>query len=278
MTIEEMRERKRELGYSYEMLSKISGVPLGTVQKVLGGVTKSPRYDTILALEQALTEPLCVRDSGNREEAAAVRSPMAAYRVDAPGAGAGKNPGAYTLEDYYALPEEKRVELIDGKFYDMAAPTAAHQLIGGEIFSVFRDHIRRSRGACIPLFAPVDVQLNRDEKTMLQPDVLILCDRGKLRRGVIYGAPDLVVEILSASTISRDMIVKMNQYYMAGVREYWIVDPKGRKIRVYQFGTGEEPSYQEYDGNEKVPVGIWDGACQVDFGEIFAYLDSLEGI
>ena len=108
MTIQEMRERKKELGYSYGQIADLSGLPVGTVQKVLGGITASPRYETLLALEKVLNpkKPSGVSD--------------VAYKYQA------KSQGQYTVEDYYQFPEERRAELIDGWIYDMSAPTSAH--------------------------------------------------------------------------------------------------------------------------------------------------------
>ena len=116
MTIKEMQERKRELGYSYAQIAELSGVPVGTVQKVLGGITMTPRYDTIMALERVLGErqPMAVRES-------------VSYGT--------KKQGEYTLEDYYTYPDDVRIELIDGVIYEMSAPTSAHQLIAGFIYS-----------------------------------------------------------------------------------------------------------------------------------------------
>ena len=95
MTIQEMQERKRELGYTYAQIADLSGLPLGTVQKVLGGITLTPRYETIMALERVLGEqPSTMRESA------------ASYFV--------KKQGEYTLEDYYKIPDDIRVELIDG--------------------------------------------------------------------------------------------------------------------------------------------------------------------
>ena len=107
MTVEEMRRRKKELGYTNEKISELSGVPLGTVQKIFAGVTSSPRYDTLMALERLL------KAADNRIEEAVM-----AYQI--------KKQGEFTLEDYYELPDERRVELIDGVFYDMASPTSIH--------------------------------------------------------------------------------------------------------------------------------------------------------
>lgn len=113
MTVEEMKQRKKEFGYSNEKLSELSGVPLGTVQKVLAGVTRSPRYETLIALERVLK-----KQTDSIGEALPETSE--------------KRQGAYTVEDYYLIPKERRVELIDGVIYDMASPTAIHQILSTE--------------------------------------------------------------------------------------------------------------------------------------------------
>ena len=183
--------------------------------------------------------------------------------------------GEYTLEDYYALPDEKRVELIDGVFYEMASPGSIHQILVSRIFLSLANYIDSNKGTCVPLISPMDVQLDKDDKTMLQPDVLIVCDREKFRKGIVYGAPDLVVEVLSKSTHSKDMIIKLNKYYNAGVREYWIIDPGNRQIIVYKFEEGLE--FVVYDADSVVPVGIFDDECTVDFGKLFEYVSFLDG-
>lgn len=93
MTINEMKEKKKEKGYSYAKIAELSGVPLGTVQKIFSGETESPRYDTLTALEQVFNEQLEVREPGGL------------YKV--------RKNGEYTIDDYRALPDEQRVELID---------------------------------------------------------------------------------------------------------------------------------------------------------------------
>ena len=127
MTVSEMRKRKKDLGYTNEKISELSGVPLGTVQKIFAGVTDSPRYDTLQALEKVFV----------KEWSMLVES-VTAYQV--------KRQGEYTLDDYYALPDERRVELIDGVIYDLSAPTSIHQLIGSEIQECFRSYIREKGG------------------------------------------------------------------------------------------------------------------------------------
>ncbi len=90
--------------------------------------------------------------------------------------GAKRVQGEYTLEDYYALPDDQRVELIDGVLYDMSAPYTTHQIASFEICMQLAAYINSQKGLCRALFAPVDVQLDCDDKTMLQPDVLVVCD------------------------------------------------------------------------------------------------------
>lgn len=294
MTIEEIRRRKRELGYTNQQMAELSHLPLATVQKVLGGTTQSPRYQTIRALS-AVFEKSGDRSGGGYAEAqkefpktaGAVRDPGAAYAAYAPEDGPGTvrypRQGSYTIEDYLALPDEQRVELIDGVFYDMAAPTTPHQLIGGEVYAQLRAFLLEKKGSCIPFVSPVDVRLDRDERTMVQPDVCVVCDPSKIMRRGIDGAPDLVVEIFSPSTKMKDLLIKLGKYLRAGVREYWMVDPDQKAVTRVLF---EEPSGEYTEGDLKmetfpfekpVPVGIFGDVCVIDFGEIaerYAFLFS----
>lgn len=271
MKIEEMKARKHELGYSYEQISELSGVPVGTVQKVLGGITKSPRCSTLQALEKVLKDSTWDLPYENLSESSkdsdTIAEPAAAYSVKI------RQSGEYTLDDYYALPDEHRAELIDGVFYDLAAPTSTHQLLGGKIYQVLAEYINRKKGNCIPAYAPLDVQLDCDDRTMVQPDVLVVCDREKFKRGVVFGAPDLVIEILSKSTGKKDRYLKLMKYANAGVREYWMVDPDCKVVIVYDLEQDLPPKI--YGFQEKVPVGIFAGKCEVDFSEIYEYVKFL---
>lgn len=251
MTITEMKKQKKVFGYTNEKIAELSGVPLGTVQKIFAGVTESPRYDTLLALEKAFHQ------YPDRVGEAATQYPV-------------KKQGEYTLDDYYALPDERRVELIDGIIYDMASPTSIHQIISTSIWRELMEYIEKKKGNCIPMVAPLDVQLDCDDKTMVQPDVLIVCDRDKVIRRCVYGAPDFIVEILSPSTKKKDMFVKLNKYMNAGVREYWIIDPKQKRILVYDFESETYPEIYGFDA--KVPVAVFDGECEVDFEAIYEYV------
>ncbi|MDD6207267.1 MAG: Uma2 family endonuclease [Clostridiales bacterium] len=252
MTIEEMRAKKQEIGYSYAQISELSGVPLGTVQKIFSGETTSPRYDTLQALEQLFTRRNMVREE--------------------PAYSAHKQ-GSYTVDDYRALPEEKRVELIDGYFYDMSAPTFLHQRIGGEVYRQIANFIMEHEGDCQPLIAPVDIQLDCDEKTMVQPDVAILCADGKIRWWGVFGAPDFILEIISPSTKRKDYTKKLTKYMAAGVREYWILDPYQKKLLVYFFESEECPVI--YGLDQPVPIGIYQGELEIQFEHIARWVEDV---
>ena len=276
MTLDELKQRRIELGFSYQELSELSKVPLGTIQKVFGGITSRPRRETILKLESVLGK------KEQRVPSVEVRDAAAAYQYEdrrrhVPNPETNTHEydrqGEYTLEDYYALPEEQRVELINGVFYDMGAPTSPHQIIGGEIHAQLLSFRNTRKGPCLPMMSPVDVQLDRDNRTMVQPDVIIVCDRSKITYKGIFGAPDFIVEVLSPSTRKKDMTLKMSKYIDAGVREYWLIDPRTRQVVVLFFN--HTATTEIYTFLDKIPVGIWDGECMVDLSGAAELLDEL---
>ena len=281
MTLDEMKKKKTDLGYSYEQISERSGVPLGTVQKIFGGITKNPRYETLQALSGAFVSEESISVSYKRYHPvdgftkgisdSLLKESAAEYVCGSSSdqEKCQKKQGEYTIEDYYALPDERRVELINGVFYDMAAPDTVHQAISVYISNIFFNHIRENHGTCRVFCAPLDVQLNKDDKTVVQPDILVLCTKEKDRKKLIFGAPDLVIEILSDSTRGRDLVLKLNKYCEAGVREYWAVDPRNRAVTVFTFQ--EEIEAVTYDACACVPVGIWGGRCVIDLAELFDY-------
>ncbi len=269
MDIEKLKKRKQELGYSMAQLSENSGIPLGTLQKIFNGETKQPRYETMQALERALgpkEKPRTYLDALSDIDTLMVSEAALAYGK--------KRQGEYTLEDYYALPDDQRVELIDGVFYDMASPRAPHQFAAGEIYRQISTYIMERGGQCIPFVAPLDVQLDCDDKTMLEPDVGILCDRSKLRNGIIFGAPDFLVEVLSPSTRMKDQGVKLMKYLHAGVRECWMIDTERRLVVTYYFE--ESPRTVIYGFEDSIPVRIYDGDLQINLSGILPWLEEGE--
>ena len=240
MTVERLKQLKIELGYSNSKLSEASGVPLGTVNKILSGETKNPRYETIKALENALTKDRYIYKE--REESfsqSKVQENTLPY---------------FTINDYYALNDDKRHELIDGVLYDMAAPSIAHQRIVSELMWQINSFIRENRGKCEPLLAPKDVKLDKDDRTMVQPDLIIVCNPDMIKRWGVEGAPDFVLEVVSPSSISRDYIKKACKYQEAGVREYWIVDPIKSRLLVYYFEESSSPYIQGLEGQFGVKI------------------------
>lgn len=133
-----------------------------------------------------------------------------------------------------AYREEAQEERIDGKTVMMSSPTLNHIFIAGNIYRLFGAYLDHK--ACTPL--PDGATLYLDEKNEFKPDMMVVCDPEKLRRKGVYGAPDLVVEILSPSTARYDRGLKMAAYARSGVREYWIVDPANRTLEQYALADG----------------------------------------
>lgn len=167
----------------------------------------------------------------------------------------------HTYAEYLTWPEDVRYELIDGDAFLMApAPDLAHQEISGEIFrqlaNALADH------PCRAFIAPVDVRLPQadefdgDIATVVQPDVLVVCNPNQLDRRGVRGAPDLVVEVLSPSTAGHDHVRKRRIYERAGVREYWLVHPVDRMVTVYRLHGSEygKPLVQELSGRTEVGI------------------------
>ena len=167
----------------------------------------------------------------------------------------------HTYGEYLNWSEAVRYELIDGSAYLMApAPDLSHQEVAGEIYRQAANSL--SGKPCRAFIAPVDVrfpkpgQADEQTDTVVQPDVLVVCDGGKLDRRGVRGAPDWIVEVLSPSTAGHDQIKKRRLYEQQGVREYWLVHPVDRVLSIYQLRDGEygKPEISQLEG--ETPVGI----------------------
>lgn len=151
------------------------------------------------------------------------------------------NQNNYTITDIYDLPEGTRAELIDGQIFYMAPPSTAHQRILNYLSTEINLYIRKKGGDCEVLPAPFAVFLNKDEKTYVEPDISIICDKDKINDKGCNGAPDWVIEIVSPSSRAMDYYTKLYEYKNAGVREYWIVDPIKKSVLVYNLEMSEAP-------------------------------------
>ena len=177
----------------------------------------------------------------------------------------------YTFADYYSWDDDARWELIDGVAYAMAAPSILHQEVSGSIFLQMRQFLHKK--TCKVFYAPTDVRLNADTKddTVVQPDLLVVCDKSKIDEKGIVGAPDMIVEILSPSSASHDMIRKFMLYLNANVREYWIVDPVTGSVIVNVLKDGTYIA-KAYDKTAIVPISVLEG-CSINLAEVFFEAD-----
>ncbi len=170
----------------------------------------------------------------------------------------------YTIEDIDALPDGQRAELIDGQMYMMAAPSRTHQRILGSVYRKIADYIDEKGGSCEVDMAPFAVFLKADNKTYVEPDISVICDKSKLNDKGCNGAPDWIIEIVSPASKQMDYYRKLFQYHMAGVREYWIVDEQKNCVTVYNF---ENEDINDYSFSDTVKAGIYDD-FEIDFSKI----------
>ena len=172
----------------------------------------------------------------------------------------------YTEADYYALPEDVRAELIDGQIYYQAAPSRIHQKLLGKIHQRIANYIDLKSGSCEVYPAPFAVKLWEDKKTIVEPDISVICDPDKLTERGCTGAPDWIIEIVSPGNSSHDYIRKLNLYADAGVREYWIVNPINHTVLVYHL---EESKFEvsSYTFQDKIKGNIYN-ELWINFQEI----------
>ena len=145
----------------------------------------------------------------------------------------------FTYKDYCAWPDDERWELINGVAYDMSpAPSLDHQRVSRKISMKINAFLDGK--SCEAFIAPFDVffpespdlDIN-DVTTVVQPDISVICDKSKTISRGCFGSPDLVVEILSPSTMKKDLNLKFDLYQTAKVKEYWIVDPGNKFVRIF---------------------------------------------
>lgn len=182
----------------------------------------------------------------------------------------------FTYADYLTWPDDERWEIIDGVAYAMSpAPGKRHQQVSGELFRQVANFLRGK--PCRVFAAPFDVRFSEQAgvsdnyiDTVVQPDLLVVCDTAKLDERGCNGAPDLVIEILSPATVSRDLKDKFELYERHGVLEYWIMYPTDQTLLVYKReadGMFGKPG--RYAAHDKVQVSLL-GDLVVDLGEVFA--------
>ena len=172
----------------------------------------------------------------------------------------------YSEEDYYKLPENVRSELIDGRFYDMSSPSRLHQKILMFISKKIAYFIDSKNGSCEVYPAPFAVKLFQNSKTIVEPDISVICDQNKLTEKGCSGAPDWVIEIISPGNPGHDYVRKLNLYADAGVREYWIVDPLTKEVSIYHL---QEQNFRAdvYTFQDRISSDIFKD-LQIDLSEL----------
>jgi Uma2 family endonuclease len=170
-----------------------------------------------------------------------------------------------TIEDYEAMPENERAEVVDGEVRMMSSPSRVHQEILSVLHFKIYSYIQKRKGECKVFTAPFDVMLEKEPLVIVQPDIMVICDKSKLDEKRCNGAPDFVIEIVSPSNAMYDYITKSNLYFQSGVREYWIVDPVRKTVTV-SFFEGEKPN-MHYTFEDSVKVNIYDD-LYIDFKEM----------
>ena len=170
----------------------------------------------------------------------------------------------YTVEDYYNMPEDIRVELIEGQLIYMTAPNTQHQRISGRLYLTIGNYINAKDGDCEVFHAPFSVQLNMDD-TVVEPDITVICDPNKITKQGCLGAPDWIIEIVSPSNPKHDYITKLSLYSNANVQEYWIIDAEQNKIHVYDM-RDNRIVLNQYTFHDKIKVGIYED-LYIDFSD-----------
>ena len=171
----------------------------------------------------------------------------------------------FTYGNYVNWPEDERWELIEGYAYNMSpAPSRRHQKISRDLGVQIANFLTDK--SCELYFAPFDVRLpeadekDEDVETVVQPDVVVICDKNKLDEKGCHGAPDLIIEILSPFTAPKDMKIKLSLYEKHGVKEYWIVQPTDNIILVFKLSKNKKYGKPEvFTEEDKIKTAILEG-------------------
>ena len=179
-------------------------------------------------------------------------------------------PEIITLEQYENLPEDIRAEVFESQIYYMASPSQEHQTILTELLVAIRSYLKKKGGSCQVFPAPFDVKLSDHPLTIVQPDIMIVCNKDKLDGKRCDGAPDFIIEIISPSNPADDYIRKLYYYNNYGVREYWIVDPENKAVQVFlQDGGGSLKIHEDYGREDVAKVNVLSG-CFVELSKVFS--------
>ena len=180
----------------------------------------------------------------------------------------------YTYADYLGWENDVNAEVINGEIISMTpSPTPKHQDVVDELSAEFKMYLRGKK--CMSFSAPMDVCLFANKNTKrehitdwVQPDLLVVCDESKIGDKNIFGAPDLIVEVLSPSTARNDRLIKFHSYEKAGVKEFWIVDPYNMSVELYTLDGVTYKQTAIFGKDDLLTVGIFP-ELKIDLTNIF---------
>jgi Uma2 family endonuclease len=180
---------------------------------------------------------------------------------------------SYTYGDYVTWGDDERWELIEGQAYDMSpAPTNSHQTIAGNLYLQFGIFLKGKKCqvkiAAFDVLLPEKNEANEDVTTVVQPDLLVVCDPKKVHEFGLRGAPDIAIEILSESTMRKDQTVKKKLYEKHGVQEYWIVFPGDKVVQIFRLKGKKYGEPEVYTSRDIIPVKLL-GRLKIDLKEVF---------
>jgi Uma2 family endonuclease len=179
---------------------------------------------------------------------------------------------SYTYFDYLSWKFQERVELFKGKVFNMSpGPASKHQRLSGKIAIPLFNYL--ANNTCEVFYAPFDVRLMKNSndkqvKTVVQPDICVICDLSKIDEKGCNGAPELVIEILSPGNSNKEMKNKFELYEEAGVLEYWIVDPEKEVVFQYVLENGIFTNHRPLVKEDMLESNVIDG-FRLDLSTIF---------
>lgn len=179
----------------------------------------------------------------------------------------------YTYADYLTWPDDERWEIINGTAYIQSAPSWQHQSISSDLHRQFANYLVNI--PCRVFTSPFDLRLPEENKTdeettfVVQPDIIVICDRKGLKGTGYYGTPFLLIEITSPSTGKIDRLYKFNKYEKAGVKEYWIVEPELKMVSVFILQeNGRYGRPDMYSEEDEIKVSVFSDLI-VDLKPVF---------
>lgn len=289
----DFRTRKKALSLTTAEVALLAELPVGTVSKIMTGETKNPtpltieKIDTALKKEEArhrleayllAMKDYCMehqtekfdsskfekiyRDKHKLEDKPISEANSLSEPYPIWGNVAVKKQKSTSVKDYFKMAVENRwIELADGRLVINEAPGMAHQMLVKSINKQIEHFIDENHGDCQVFDVGINVQLDKEEDTILIPDILVICDKNKIKEFGILGAPDWVIEVVSPSTRHYDYKKKTYKYLSCGVREVWLVDPEKKVIVTYV--DGEYMMSHLYKFGDEVPVAIYDGRLKI---------------